>query len=112
MAAAILTLDNVDAYVRAAVQNAGAQDVAWQAQATATPQDERVDRLLTQPMIVRYLGKEQATAQEVWEALFLAQSPLQEVCRGVLTTFNKLGWRELVARRDLEGIRARGGDIY
>lgn len=105
--AEILTLDTVEAYVRATVQNEGAQDVAWQAPTTPTPRDQRVDRLLTQPLILRSFGREQATAQEVWEALYLHQSPLQEVCRGVLTTFNKLGWRDLVAQRDLARLRAR-----
>jgi len=48
--------------------------------------------------------KEQA--DQVWNGLFVERSPISEACQGVVTTLQKLGLEQLLADRDLEGIRA------
>ena len=45
-------------------------------------------------------------ANIIWKELFIKRSPLSEACRGVLTTLNELGLRDLVTKRDLDGVRA------
>jgi hypothetical protein len=50
----------------------------------------------------RALSKK-AQADLIWEHLFLRHGALSEACRGVITTFNRLGLD--VAGRDLAGIR-------
>lgn len=45
-------------------------------------------------------------ADLVWQALFVERSPLSEACRGVLTTLQRLGLGEAVAKRDLAAVRA------
>ncbi|RHY33953.1 hypothetical protein DYB32_001265 [Aphanomyces invadans] len=44
-------------------------------------------------------------ADAIWQHLFIDRSPLSEGCQGVITTLHLLGLSELVAARDLKGIR-------
>jgi hypothetical protein len=43
-------------------------------------------------------------AELIWETLFIQHSPISEACRGVLTTFQALGFD--VRKRDLNALRA------
>lgn len=52
-----------------------------------------------------YSLDKQAQASLIWNALFMARSPISEACRGVLTTLTALGLQEYVQSRDLEAIR-------
>lgn len=70
----------------------------------------RVAPLSLRPESFYELSKREQ-ADLVWEHLFVARSPISEAARGVLTTLCELGLRDLVRRRDLQGIREYFGQL-
>jgi len=59
---------------------------------------------MTHEAFFRLSKREQA--DEVWQGLFIRRSPISEACQGVLTTLKRLGLGDMMAARDLTGIRA------
>mgnify|MGYP002031877139 CR=1 FL=1 len=108
--AQVLTLDTLDAAVKELAHREPAIDVALPPVATVG-----IDGFLTTPDLVHELRQVQpeapATADGVWEELFVRRTPLSESCRRVLTLFNKLGFRNEVQARDLSEIRRQVSEL-